>query len=90
MSDSKKSAYQYVDQYGNLRNAYQDEIDRQSVGKEPVLCDFCRKNPFQFTVSHEGILMTDFTNAETQIYLFCGLCFFANVKHFLRMLHEKI
>jgi len=68
-----------------------EQFDKEmAVSKEPILCDFCRKYKVQFTVSHKDILMSDFIYADSQIYLFCGLCFFANIKHFLRMLHEKI
>ncbi len=70
----------------------QFEREYQGVGKETIKCDFCGERNMQFTVTHEGILMTEFygTDAKTHIYMFCGLCFFHNIGHFLRMLHEKV
>jgi hypothetical protein len=68
------------------------DLAREHAAKRDgyIVCDFCQENPVQFTYAHEGALDVGITDSEMHIYLFCGLCFFANVGHFLRMMNEEV
>lgn len=62
--------------------------DPESVGKDCIMCEFCGERIVQMTFAHDGYL--GMTDVENHVYLFCGLCFFANIKYFLDYINGKI